>query len=517
MTQFLNKLHYLVSGQLPEFVRDEYPVFTAFIEAYYRFLEERTSAFTHEGWPGEQVNAVLLNTETWSDIDLTLDAFIPAFRSQFAWDIPHNTLVDIKRLIKFIDQYYEAKGSENATKLFFRFMFNDDASISYPGDYLLRASDGRWTQRHILKLDTTHFIDETDPESPFVYDLENRIITISYTVYKSGVGNVEYTTTTAVLGVVKVAFVSGSHIYKLIVDLDPRYQFPIEAIPTDPIDISREAYNSHIYVSLNGIVYGTLTKQLVSVNSIEEGGSEFRIGDSFVINESGVTGAYFQEGYTEFLVGPNAYVEHGVGINNAIVRVKKITKDPNREYFFENYVEDDYVVVPLNNQLLRLGIVTSGHQFNVRKDVGPYGYHGYVESGYWEARTIVPETEFVATIYPYEGGEPSTTIFNTGYLFLEGGRFDTNAGLLSDINRIQDNYYYQPYSYVIKTHQQLLTWEKVFKGSAHPAGFEVFSSLQIEMDDSLEMIIGGDITQGPTPTTTTTPPTTAAPTTTTTP
>ena len=528
MTSFLNKLHYLISGQLPEFVRDEYPVFTAFLEAYYRFLEEPTSTFSREGWPQEQVNAVLLNSYTWSDIDLTLDAFIPEFRKQFAWDVPYNSLVDIKRLIKFIGQYYDAKGSENATKLFFRFMFNDSASVIYPGDCLLRASDGRWTQRHILKLDATHFINEADPTGIRAFDLYERVITISYTVYESGVGLVVHTTTAEVIDIVETVFDpvldQGRHIYKLVVDLDPRYPFPLDAIATDILDVSTEAFNSHIYVMLDGDTYGTLTKQLVSVKSIVLGGSEFRIGDAFIINETGLNGEYLQEDYTVVLTGPSAYVEQEVGINNAIVRVRDVVDGPDGEYFAEVYsifdLDDNYVTIPQNHQLLRLGIVTSGHQFNVRKDLGPYADSnvgtGYILADYWERQTIVPETEFLAIVYPYGDGLPATVNFNTGYIFLEGGRFNTNAGLLSDINSLQDNDYYQPYSYVIRTQQQLSVWGGVFRKSAHPAGFKVFASLQIPMTDVFELNISMDaVEQGETPTTVAPTTTTLVPTTTT--
>ena len=35
------KTSILINGQLPEFVRDEYPLFGTFLEAYYEFLENK--------------------------------------------------------------------------------------------------------------------------------------------------------------------------------------------------------------------------------------------------------------------------------------------------------------------------------------------------------------------------------------------------------------------------------------------------------------------------------------------
>jgi len=38
------KLHHLISGQIPEFVRVEYPQFVTFLEHYYKFLENQGEA-----------------------------------------------------------------------------------------------------------------------------------------------------------------------------------------------------------------------------------------------------------------------------------------------------------------------------------------------------------------------------------------------------------------------------------------------------------------------------------------
>jgi hypothetical protein len=36
-----NKVSLLINRQVPEFVREEYPVFISFLEAYYEFLENK--------------------------------------------------------------------------------------------------------------------------------------------------------------------------------------------------------------------------------------------------------------------------------------------------------------------------------------------------------------------------------------------------------------------------------------------------------------------------------------------
>ena len=68
----------------------------------------------------------------------------------------------------------------------------------------------------------------------------------------------------------------------------------------------------------------------------------------------------------------------------------------------------------------------------------------------------------------------------TGYLFVEEGKFKDDRGKLSDANRIQDNYRYQSYSYIIKSTMPESSWKKRFKEIMHPAGMEVFGDLIIK-------------------------------------
>ncbi len=57
------KTSILVNGQVPEYVRDEYPKFVAFLQAYYEFLEQKQ---------GSEINdlaTVAKNLRTIKDVD----------------------------------------------------------------------------------------------------------------------------------------------------------------------------------------------------------------------------------------------------------------------------------------------------------------------------------------------------------------------------------------------------------------------------------------------------------------
>jgi hypothetical protein len=65
------KISSLVASQLPEFIREDYPTFVAFLQAYYEYLETTQA-----------------DLFTIRDIDKTLDSFIEFFKDEVAPNSP---------------------------------------------------------------------------------------------------------------------------------------------------------------------------------------------------------------------------------------------------------------------------------------------------------------------------------------------------------------------------------------------------------------------------------------------
>jgi hypothetical protein len=124
------KLSRIVASQLPEFIREDYPTFVAFLESYYEFLETQD-----------------VDVYNIRDIDKTLDTFIDYFKNELAPNYNISQLGEDKRFIlsRIKDQHL-AKGSEASYKLLFRLLFNKNVTVEYPGKQMLRASDGKWNQ-----------------------------------------------------------------------------------------------------------------------------------------------------------------------------------------------------------------------------------------------------------------------------------------------------------------------------------------------------------------------------------
>jgi len=547
MANLKNKLQHLISGQIPEYLRTTYPVFASFIQEYYKFLD-----LNHEA------NHILLNSEKWSDIDLTLDMFAEKMREQYAYDISPDAMIERRRLIKFINQYYESKGSENAAELFFRMMYNDNATIKYPGDYTLKASDGVWTTKKTIKVDvdydqigttalalrpapaaqylkkvfngstavssvndtitiTSHGFDTgtkvrysagggtaignltenyvtyyvikinantiklatslynanggtaVDISSggvgvnhvltPYenartVYDLKEKTVYLKY--YKLEQDELKlYTTQVSCLTVSKDS--TNEDVYELEINLARSYD--VDVLNNTFLE---DAYLDAVWVTAfdgtTEYVYGFLTQQLVGY-TIVDGGINFKRRDTFTI-ESTETAPY---------PIPNQEV------NNGLVRVKSVGTVVQDKYFASNYVTtgSEYTTDNRQGVITGLSILQTGYRFDIG---GTYFAEEYLEvenytaQGTMEKNLTNPRTGSVATVD-----------FITGYFYKRPGQWKNNAGFLSDMNKLQDNYYYQPFSYVVQTtNTPYSEWSKLYTKSAHPAGFKVFGELLIE-------------------------------------
>jgi hypothetical protein len=434
------KVAQLVAGQLPAFVRDEYPGFVTFLEAYYRFLEQES-----------QPQALLNSAPDWIDVDSTLDEFVTKMRAQYASDISEQALIANRTLIKQVDQYYSTKGSEQATELFFRMMFNDLVKVQYPGQFILRASDGRWEKRRTIKIDTEDY--SADP-----FDLVSKRVILRFFRYvpQVGVRPLEIAA--------EVSSVTGTndpYIFTLDVSADAEqiqtaidleeifgltrlgYFFSSYCDDTYVLAPTAGDIDQKIRIVYNDIEYGALTRQLLSYN-ITTPGAKFRIGETFIIDEQGAGGAYFAQDYVVDLVGKDMYAGNNID-NRAILRVTANDGAPEVGY------------------LGALKILASGYRFQTSTF----------------STSIAP---------PRTGGLPANIDFYTGFVKTYPGKFRSPAGFLSDICKIEDNKKIQQYAYVIQTHIPTDQWYEQYKNSAHPAGTRVFSDLIL--DGAVENVAG---------------------------
>jgi hypothetical protein len=134
----------LVERQLPGFVREDYPKFVTFLEKYYEWTNTN--------------NQILNAVESFAnskDLDLASDVYLNLIKRELAPYFPEEVVLNKSTLLKFIDQYYRAKGTPQSVKFLFRILYNEDIDIYYPKDEILIASDGKWVLPLSLRIDTS--------------------------------------------------------------------------------------------------------------------------------------------------------------------------------------------------------------------------------------------------------------------------------------------------------------------------------------------------------------------------
>ena len=176
-----NKVSLLINKQVPEFVREEYPVFISFLEAYYEFLENKQ---------GTQKNDLITKSKELkyiSDVDTSIDEFEEQFLNSYATFLPKETTIDKALLIKNVLPLYLSKGSEKSFKLLFRMLFGNELEINYPKNNVLRASDGKWEIENAVKVSTDIYSNYTGNGTNKIFYILAKLGLSEVSVYVNGV------------------------------------------------------------------------------------------------------------------------------------------------------------------------------------------------------------------------------------------------------------------------------------------------------------------------------------------
>jgi hypothetical protein len=242
--EIFKKISSQIDSQFPGFVREEGPNFVAFLRAYFEYLEQNNNAV-------KEARTLRDN----QDLDRTVDSFVDYYRKEFMINIPKNILADKRLLTKHIRDFYRSRGSEQSYRFLFRALFDKEIDIYYPGDDILRASDGRWVRETKLRVG--------EPFSINPRDLGGVVVRGSTSGARALVQDVTST------------IASGLTIYDMIV----------ENVTGAFLDGERVVDESGNFVTVNAQV-----GSLVSID-IVEGGAYHSIGDQVEIGGAGSTQA----------------------------------------------------------------------------------------------------------------------------------------------------------------------------------------------------------------------------------
>ena len=142
------KISTLVNRQVPEFVRDEYPTFVTFLEAYYQFLE----ATANTGTTANNLVTTAKSLRDIRDIDTSLEDFQTNFYNTYASLVPLDVQANKELLFKHLVPLYKTKSSDASFKLLFRLIFGVDIDVVLPKNNVLRASSSKWQIDNKLRI-----------------------------------------------------------------------------------------------------------------------------------------------------------------------------------------------------------------------------------------------------------------------------------------------------------------------------------------------------------------------------
>ena len=247
----------IIRQAVPNFILDEYPLFTDFLEAYYEWLDQY-------GNPIE----FLQNGGRNFDIDTTADKLLTHFKSTYLDGFPKNLAIhndntlDERTLIKNIREFYKIKGNEKSIQLLYKIISDSDTTIEYPRDYIFVLSSGNYKDYHQIYLlkDYTNIANGFD------------ITTLKGLQANQYEGLVVLVGSSTIDDIHEISY-NGKEYYVLRV--------------TNPSGTFTESDFSPIQIEQNGVVYSHYAVPSVSGLSIVNGGSGYNVGEFFTIGSTG--------------------------------------------------------------------------------------------------------------------------------------------------------------------------------------------------------------------------------------
>ena len=538
-----------------------------------------------------------------ANIDSTITKFLDNFRDSFLDGVVDNLVagVDKRKLTKNIRDLYISKGTRKGHELFFRLLFNEDATITYPNENMLRTSDGAWTTRLIMRVqeisgDVTELIGQTVlGRTSGATGIP--VSTISIRENFTDIVEIEIDTDTQT-----GTFQAGETLTGTSSVTDQDVSFTIYSIVVDA-DVSNDDegqyYTSGQTVNIQSAGSTTATAEINTVGSgsvnsfvIDNAGRNYAIGDTINFNNSGtdgtgisaevqvVGGAISAEagdgaeyGMTVSAVGSAALVRKTTLFLRTKLKSLWVTLITEQRLFWKMHTFNDIGT----NQSASVGqphfTAYGFHSSNIANERGAItdirlisGGNGYTKlpvvqsitttsgvngivlpistSGvgsvqdvkitnfgfnYNSAPTFIPFrhaivksvtgtfsvgdtlTSHTGTVSAFDSTRQLLSLNTTanlsvgntvttagasaviaqidtptitpsvGTLATTSGEFLGERGKVSsDVMRIQDSFYYQDYSYVVKVGESINTWRNAIKRTVHPtAGWAVFGEVSI--------------------------------------
>ena len=430
----------LIPSQVPEFVREDYQTFVSFIQAYYEYLDNS----------GVDLNSL-------RDLDSTLEDFIQHFKNELAINLPADLNVDDRFLLQNIKNQYLAKGSEQSFKFLFKLLYNKTVQVKYPGQQMLRASDGRWQQ------DVSVFV-KVSVGTPDL--IEGKLVDV----------------------------VKPNSTFKVLVDRRQYVEIEVDRI----VQLSSDTYEIFIdrrffgnidvgdVIRYSTIFAGTIVATTSKV-SILDAGTGFKAGQLFELkNGSGVRSIVKITSVTSTgAVKSCEFIKFGIGY----VTDFTISINSSQDYFATAGSAPLLSTVLVNGKTVTITETTNGNSEQGYINRADYAYtlvgsvpQMYMDGSYVGSVLGTFSTSAISQVVSSVAKDSAILKIQLGSLANYPGYYTSNSGFLSDSIFIQDSRYYQAFSYVLQIDERLSSYKTAVRTMVHPAGTALFGEYQISND-----------------------------------
>lgn len=481
-------------------------MFLQFVKAYYEYLEEANNVTYHSRRLTE-----------YNDIDETLDSFVLHFQNKYMANLPQRLLGDKRFLEKHILDVYRSKGSIEGLKLLFILLYNEEIEVYIPSYDILKASDGNWIEPKYLEISF----------NPLNYLYNGRIITGASSgaqavsdryeernindrpVYLLYLSSIEGTFQTGELVYADTiensqsSIIIGSPSDLIVTSSDPGFEVG------DEIILSGDQEGAYFKATISGVT----TEPGIIEFTLHDGGLGYSMNAEITIS----TGTNTTGNNADFVIQSITNTSIYLYVNDLLEPYGNVELDANTYAAngsdmsgFANANANTIIIDAFDTSNITVGTIESIRTTNPGENYDgsvtvvihdPYTKTAWIpdgEGGYWGRNAnvtgIAAHGTGVATSVRilnsgfgyYTNGQSITfesiansLITGTGNLVIatagrEQGFWRDTEGFLNSNKYLQDSFYYQEYSYEIKSSKSLNKYKNILKKIYHPVGNEMF-------------------------------------------
>jgi len=437
------KLSSIIEYKLPQFVQNDHQLFVAFIQSYFTHIEE----------PGNWLHYIS-RFQRNLDIDEADSDFLTQYLDEFASTFPKVTQIPVQHLLKLMREFYLAKGSEDSFRFVFRILYDAEIEVVYPRDFLYAPSSGNYVGFSTLNVTGDNWV-----------RLEINNDDLSAVV----VGNT--TGSTAIIDSITSTLVNGQLILSLeLSSFDGNFD------TGEVVSLTVEA------TTVTETVLGS-----VQSITITDGGTNYESGDLISITDP--IGIHATAEITKFANGPlNVATILSPGTNYVVgdvIRANQVFGSVG--YGFRAEVNE----VGVGGDILKIQITDGGYVYSQKTSgviTSTIGTGGVIELngdniGKIESIQVTDGgIDYLTTsisIASTNGVGVSLTPVISG-VYESPKRYIDDKSTPSGTSKILDSFYYQKFSYALKSSISPHVWIDQIKRIAHPAGSALFGIYSLE-------------------------------------